>query len=154
MNYLTRNSQDFRREFERLFDDFWPSPSSQRENAWSPLSEVEEEGDHFMLSMEVPGMSREDLKIEVVNNQVMISGEKKSKDKSFSESRKFHRSFSLPTHVDAEKIEAQCQDGILKVYVPKAENAKPRQIQIGDGNSGFFGRLLGKKDDNSKSRVA
>jgi HSP20 family protein len=160
-NYPTlRNSSltDFRREMDRLFDDFWTTPAlsvSNEVSSWSPSTDIEEEDDHYMLSLEVPGMKRDDLKIEVVDNQVLISGERKSEDKRqnkggyYSERRfgKFQRAFALPTHVDAGKIEAQYQDGVLKVYVPKSEAAKPRQIKIGDSTGGIFSRLLGKKDE-------
>lgn len=167
MFYLTTRNNgmaDFRREMDRLFDDFWSmptaSPGSEMTAAWSPMTDIDEEDDHYMLSLEIPGMKRDELKIEVIDNQVVISGERKTEEKRkekgsvYSERRfgRFQRSFALPTHVDAEKIEAQYQDGVLKVYVPKSEAAKPRQIKIGDTSSGgIFSRLLGKKEEDRKT---
>lgn len=178
MNYLTsRNNNlfDFRRELDRVFDDFWASPAlsargGEMGGSWFPSADVEEEADHYMLSLEIPGMRKDDLNIEVIDNQIVVSGERKqeesrkSKGSVYSERRfgRFQRSFALPTHVDAGKIEAQYQDGVLKLYVPKSESAKPRQIKVSDGSSGgIFNRLLGKKegekgtiDHKSGSQVA
>lgn len=166
MFYLsTRNNglSDLRREMDRVFDDFWSSPLSSAQEtttSWSPRTDVDETEDHYMVSLELPGMKRDELKIEVVDNQVVISGERKQEEKSrqrgslYSERRygKFQRVFSLPAHVDTSKIEAQYQDGILNVYVPKSEAAKPRQIKIGDPSAGnIFSRLLGKKEDPAKT---
>ena len=153
---------DFRREFDRFFDDFWTVPSlldSPRKNApWAPVADIEEEDDHYLLTLEVPGMAREDLKIEYVNGQIAISGERKQEEKNkngrYSERRygKFFRAFSLPAGVDGDKVEAQYANGVLKVYVPKAESAKPRQIKIGDaGAGGIFSRLLGRREEEKRT---
>lgn len=167
MFYLTTRNNglaDFRREMDRLFDDFWymPTPNlgSEMTSSWSPTTDIDEEDDHYMLSLEIPGMKKDELKIEVIEDQVVISGERKTqekrkeKDSLYSERRfgRFQRAFTLPTHVDAGKIEAQFQDGVLKVYVPKSEAAKPRQIKIGDASSGgIFSRLFGKRAEDRKT---
>lgn len=167
MFYLTTRNNglaDFRREMDRLFDDFWSMPTlnsgSEMTASWSPTADIDEEDDHYMLSLEIPGMKKDELKIEVIDNQVVISGERKTEEKRkekgslYSERRfgRFQRAFTLPTHVDAGKIEAQYQDGVLKVYVPKSEAAKPRQIKIGDASSGgIFSRLLGKREEDRKT---
>lgn len=156
-NYPTlRNSglPEFRRELDRLFDDFWSSPGTlaggEMTSSWLPMTDIDEADDHFLLTLDIPGMKKEDLNIEVHNEQVIVSGERKQEEsrKGYSERRygRFQRAFALPTHVDASKIEAQYADGVLKVYVPKSEEAKPRSVKIGDSGSGVFSRLLGKKD--------
>jgi HSP20 family protein len=165
-HYLTtRNNDmaDFRRELDRVFDDFWTLPSMSRAtetaNAWSPLADVDETSDHYLLSLEVPGMRKEDLKIEVQDGHIAISGERKQEERQerkgsfYSERRygRFQRIFAIPSQVDASKIEAQYKDGVLKVYVPKVEAAKPRQVKINDSGSGFFERLLGKKEENANT---
>lgn len=149
---------DFRRQFDRLFDDFWSVPSllSAKEIEWSPYCEVEEEDDHYLLTAELPGVSKDDVKIEVSGHQISISGERKTEAKkkhegsTYSERHfgRFFRSFTLPSGVDADKAEAQYKDGILKVYLPKSEAARPRQIKIGEG--GVFNRLLGGKEKEGK----
>lgn len=166
MFYLTTRNNglaDFRRDVERLFDDFWSMPASAGNEltaSWSPIADIDEGDDHYMLSLEIPGMKKDDLRIEMLGNQVVISGERKTeeqrkeKGRLYSERRfgRFQRSFALPAHVDADKIEAQYQDGVLKVYVPKSEAAKPRQIKIGESSSGgIFSRLLGKKEEDRKT---
>ena len=79
----------------------------------------------------------------------------------YSERRfgKFHRTFKLPSGVSSDKVEAHYQDGMLRVYVPKAETAKPRQIKISNGSgTGLFGKLLGasatKDKEDRPDRVA
>lgn len=166
MNYLTRRNDtwsplaDFRREMDGLFDDFFsPTLRVQKEtnHTWAPACEVAEEDGHYMLSLEMPGISKDDIKIEMADNTVTISGERRFENKSawYGERRygKFQRSFTLPAGIDTDKIEANYQDGVLHLLVPKAESAKPRQIKITNG-SGFFGKLLGdsrKKEEEHSS---
>jgi len=176
MNYPTRRNDnwsplvDFRREIDSLFDDFFsPTLRYQRErsNVWSPACDVAEEDGHYMLSIEMPGISKDDIKIEMADNTVTISGERRFESKGKEDSAwygerrygRFQRSFALPAGIDADKIEANYQDGVLHLAVPKAESAKPRQIKITNG-SGFFGKLLGdsrKREEehtSGKERVA
>jgi HSP20 family protein len=155
-----RPLSDFRREMDRLFDDFWsPSHASLGDSDLTPACDVEVADDHYLFAIEMPGIARDDIKIEVVDNQLTVSGERKSSTKSdgkgyrYTERRfgRFQRSFALPAGVDADKIEASCEDGVLHLMVPKAEEAKPRQIRIGekraDGGNGFFGKMLGSRDE-------
>jgi HSP20 family protein len=154
---------ELRRDMERLFDDFWGSPSTvrqlQTEAQFTPACEVEEEQDHYLLTVEMPGISKNDVKVEAIDNQIIISGERRQEraDKPagawYSERRfgKFQRTFTLPAGVSADKIEAHYQDGILKLMVPKAESAKPRQIKISDSaNPGFFGKLLNQSKNEKE----
>jgi HSP20 family protein len=162
----TRNNglADFRRELDRVFDDFWtmPSMSSALDTtpSWAPVADIDEDIDHFMLSLEVPGMKKDELKIEVQGEHIVISGERRHEEKKerkgslYSERRfgHFQRAFAIPSNVDPSKIEAQYQDGVLKVYVPKAEAAKPRQIKISENSTGgFFNRILGKKEEEKST---
>lgn len=141
---------------DRFFDDVW---SAQAPRHWregtvlTPACDVEESDDHFLLSLEMPGIPKDQLQIEARGNQLVISGEKKFERKSgekgsvYSERRfgRVERSFTLPTGVDLGQVEANYQDGVLHIMVPKAVSAKPRQIKITDGKeSGFFAKLLGQ----------
>jgi len=153
---VTRNNgwnplSELHREMDRLFDDFWTTPTNtQTPNNWNPDCDVEENDDHFLMTLEMPGIPRDQIKIECVDNQITISGERnreQKKTKSYSERYygKFYRSFTLPAGVNADKVEANYQDGILRLYIPQAESAKPRQIKITNGSDkGFFGKLLGQ----------
>jgi HSP20 family protein len=167
MYYITtRNNgfSNFRREVDRLFDDFLSTPTSTAGNelnsTWAPKADIDEGEDHYLLSLEIPGLKKNDLKIEVLENQVVISGERKTEENRgktgnlYSERHfgRFQRTFALPTHVDSAKIEAQYQDGVLNLYIPKSQAIKPRQIKIGDSSSeGFFSRILGKKEEERNS---
>jgi HSP20 family protein len=134
---------DFRREFDRLLDD-WTAPTPRGLKT----------DDHYLLTLEMAGIRKEDIKLEFNDGQLMISGERRHEAKQkqegqwYSERRfgKFQRSFALPAGIDADKVEANYQNGILHVVVPKAESSKPRQIKITNGtsNSRFFGKFLGQ----------
>lgn len=107
---------------------------------WAPAVNVEETADELRLTAEMPGMSHEDIEIELENNILSISGEKQeTREKQDEESRyhlwerrfgTFQRSFTLPRTVNAEEIEARFQDGILHVHMPKVPEAKGRKIEI------------------------
>jgi len=104
-----------------------------------PSVNVEETGDELVLTAELPGMSLDDIDLEVENNVLTLSGEKKE-EREPDENRKYHlwertygsfqRSFTLPRTVDPEKIDARFENGILHVHMPKQEQAKGRRITI------------------------
>jgi HSP20 family protein len=135
---------ELRREMDRLFDDFWAAPATQRQlqtaGQLTPACDVEEDKDRFLLTLEMPGVKKEDLRIEVLDNQLVVRGERRDERKGrdgaarYSERRfgKFERSFALPAGIDASRIEASYEDGMLQLRVPKAEAAKPRTIRIQD----------------------
>ncbi len=122
--------------------------------SFNPPVDVEETEDQYILNFDLPGVAKEDVKIELHDNQIFVTGERKySKDEEgktrhFAERYHgtFQRSFGFPAKVDADKIEAAYKDGVLTVIVPKSEAAKPRSIQIGEGKSGLFTKLLGSKE--------
>ncbi|MEN8692107.1 MAG: Hsp20/alpha crystallin family protein [Desulfobacterales bacterium] len=97
-----------------------------------------EDKDHYYLRAELPGISAEDLDIQATGNNLSISGERKievEKDnvryhRKEREEGKFSRAISLPGDIDADGVSASLTNGILKVSVPKAEKAKPKQISI------------------------
>lgn len=154
---------DFRYDMDRFFDDFWEPrniPTQSEHSAeWFPHCDVVESEGHYLLTIDLPGIPKDQIKIEALDGKLTISGERKQEEKKtesgawYTERRygKFQRSFSLPVGIDTNKIEANYEDGVLKLYVPKAEAEKPKQIKIGTTNSssGFFGRLIGQKDDNA-----
>jgi len=158
MNYMTNS---FRKEMGRLFEDLWPESVSSWSSSWSPACEIEEDDGHFLITAEMAGIPKDQIKIELRDNQLLISGERHQGTKRkeggyrYSERRfgKFQRAFSLPTGIDADHVEANYEDGILRLFIPKTDSAKPRQIKISNGSAtGFFGRLLGtpKKEKEVK----
>ncbi len=117
--------------------DGWPG-SQNNLMAWDPNTDIYEDKDEYLFKMELPGVKKEDLGIELNNQVLVIKGEKKEsqefKKESYhrieSISGSFSRSFRLPNSVDNSKIKANLKDGILEVRVPKQEEAKPKSIPI------------------------
>lgn len=95
---------------------------------------VREEDDTYALSAEVPGLTADDLDIQVIDDVITIKGEYKAADSKFLLNElptgKFMRSLRMPVELDAARAEAEIKDGVLNLRVPKAEHALPRQIKI------------------------
>jgi HSP20 family protein len=105
---------------------------------WGPLVDVFEKADRLVIRAELPGVQKEDMDIRIENGVLTLHGERK-RDPDIKEENAyrmervygaFARSFSLPTTVDPTKVEATYKDGVLEVTIPKAETAKPKQIEI------------------------
>jgi HSP20 family protein len=125
--------------FNDLFDeDFGRSLAKPSSTRWYPAVDVLESKDSYLIRAELPGMKKEDIKLEVKDGTLTLSGERVSdKPAEGVEYRhlerveaKFWRSFSLPETVKHDAIEATYKDGLLEVRVPKLEEVKPRQIEI------------------------
>jgi HSP20 family protein len=104
---------------------------------WSPALDLYESGDHFVALVELPGMRKEVIDISLHDGTLTIGGERKGESNNGETAQRteryvgtFRRSIALPTLVDASKVSATYQDGILKVTLPKAEEARPKQIQV------------------------
>jgi HSP20 family protein len=104
-----------------------------------PPVDISEDDHNIILKAEIPGMKAEDLNISLENNVLTISGERKFKNEETKENfhrierryGKFARSFTLPAGVDAAKVNANFEDGLLNITLPKREDFKPKQITIG-----------------------
>ena len=129
-----------RDELNSFFDmPFWSNfgRTGQLFTGWSPALDLYESGDHLIAVVELPGMRKEDIDISLHDGTLTISGERKRESNNGEMAQRteryvgtFRRSIALPTRVDASKVNATYQDGILKVTLPKAEEAKPKQIQV------------------------
>ena|SRR6056297_184154 len=114
-------------------------PSSA--GAFTPALDVEETEDHFVLHIELPGVAAEDVEVSLEENVLTVSGERgfyREKDaEGFRRIERhfgrFHRAVRLPDRVAGDKVEATYKDGMLTISVPKAEEAKPRRIEIQSG---------------------
>jgi len=124
---------------ERLFEDFFGRPAERTQlTEWSPLVDVKEEENAFKVSIDLPGMNKDDINIEVDSNRLAISGERKfeqeekKEDYHFVERSygKFYRSFTLPSTVKADEIDAAYKDGVLEITLPKKEEVKPKKVSI------------------------
>ncbi len=134
-------------EMNRLFNTFFDTPTTGNGSGgavrrWVPSMDLVETEDHFVLRADLPGLSEGDVAIELEDNVLTVSGERKAEheeqkegfyrlERSFGQ---FRRSLTLPEGVDAEKIVASVDKGVLEVRVPKPEERKPRRvaIQVGD----------------------
>jgi HSP20 family protein len=127
-----------RGELDRVFESslgsfFGPVGSSNR---WNPAVDVYQDKDQFTVYAELPGLKKEEIEIALNGDTLTIGGERKQEANPEEGSRserffgKFQRNLTLPVAVNAEKVNATYQDGILKVVLPKAEEAKPRQIPV------------------------
>jgi HSP20 family protein len=124
-------------EINRVFDSL-SRPAASEQDIWYPAADLRETETDYVVRTELPGVNREDVKISLVNNTLVIRGEKKQE----TETKKgnwhqversygaFERTFVLPTQVSSDKVRARFKDGVLEVEVPKAESARPREIQI------------------------
>ena len=132
---------NLRDELNSFFDmPFWSGfgRTGQLFTGWSPALDLYESGDHLVAAVELPGMRKEDIDISLHDGTLTISGERKSESNKNGETAQrteryvgtFRRSIMLPTRVDAGKVGATYEDGILRVTLPKAEEAKPKQIQV------------------------
>jgi len=141
MNVIRYNpNRPFDFPFERFFDGMWARPvrGSQPAEAVAPRVDIREEKDAIVVSVELPGVNKEDLKVVLENGVLAVSGEKKAEqteeEAGFYRSERvygnFERSFRVPDTVDAEKIAAEYLNGVLKVTLPKLPEAAPRQIEI------------------------
>jgi HSP20 family protein len=128
-------------DMSRLFDEMWRrSQHSSGGTNWYPAIDVRENETDYKIVAELPGMSKDDVKISVTDNIVTIRGEKKAQVEENNENwhqtertyGAFERSFTLGTSVDPSGVKARFENGVLTVTLPKSEEARPREVQIED----------------------
>lgn len=151
--------RDVFEDFDRIVDSLLRPTLANTVN-FQPSCDVSEAKTHYMVSFDMPGVKKDDIKIEVQGNQLVISGERQRevKEENGEESTLHHervygtfeRRFALPNTINAEKIEAHFENGVLKVALPKAEAANGRTIQIQSGQGGLFSKLIGSKKESSQ----
>jgi HSP20 family protein len=127
---------DFDRLFNTLFD------RNQAPQRWVPAMDLVEHDDHFVLRADLPGLTEDDVNIELHDGSLTISGERKAEhttqERGFYRVERqfgsFSRTLTLPDGIDPERIKASFSNGVLEVGIPKPEERKPRKIEIGAGN--------------------
>jgi len=129
----------FPRAFGSMFNDIWADEElSNSSNFFRPSVDILEEENQFEIHISIPGLKKDEIKIDLKNEVLTISGERKQKTEKkeakyhLGEIRygQFSRTFRLPENVDSDNIEAKFSEGILEVVIPKGENAKPKTISI------------------------
>ena len=107
-----------------------------RLDSWSPLADVEEGEDAYTVEIELPGVQRDDVDVQLVDRVLTVAGEAKEKERTGILHRRtrrvgqFHYAVTLPGDVDADNVSARLNDGVLSIRVPKSAEAKPRRIAI------------------------
>jgi len=122
-------------QFNRLMDQVW---GGNRQESWMPAIDVFDQKDAVVLKAELAGMNPDDIQIEVEDNVLTLKGERKfeetlDEERYYRDERRygsFQRSLALPQGVKADEIQANYDDGILTVTVPKAEEEKPKKIEV------------------------
>jgi HSP20 family protein len=142
---LDRVSADFfgfQREISRVFDNFLRGGINADEafqpSYWTPAVDIAELENEYIVKMELAGVNKDDVKISLESNILTIKGQKKQerdeKNKNVHHLERsygsFQRSFTLPTKVKTDNIDAVFKEGVLSISLPKAEEAKPKQIDV------------------------
>ncbi len=134
--------QSLRNDMNRIFEDFIRSDNfvydSFTSSDWNPAVDIIENNDCYIINAELPGMNKDDVKITLENNLLTIRGEKKSEyDKKEENYHRvecnygsFERTFSISGSIKANDIEAQYINGVLILTLPKAEEVKPKMVDI------------------------
>ena len=142
-----RELHAMQQEMNRLFSTFFDTPAqtgagNATARRWLAAMDLVETDDHFVLRADLPGMTEEDVKIELEENVLTISGERKAEHEARDEGYyrverafgAFSRSLTLPKGIDPEAVAASFDRGVLEVRIPKPEQRKPRRVQIAVGD--------------------
>ena len=135
---LTPMRRSAHSDLDHMMESFHCSPRAGSQGAWGPGIDVVESTDAYRLYVELPGLKKEDVKVELNDNVLTLRGEKKIERNAEGDhwhrierhEGSFERSFRLAKPIKADTISAKFSDGVLMVTVPKADEAKPREIEI------------------------
>ena len=142
----TRELLNMDKEFRKMFNSFENRFGFRKENAeeeyesavWMPLTDIKETKDNYKLMLDIPGVEKQDVKISFSNGELQVSGERKEEKEDKNEKYhrversfgKYYRSFKLPDKIQQDKISAEFNNGSLRISIPKAEEVKPKEIEI------------------------
>jgi HSP20 family protein len=150
-----------------LLNDIWnwaddvDSPMIRRKNGskdhadFEPACDVEASDSQYVLSLDMPGIGKDEMNVEVEGSHLVVYGERKS-DESFEGNSTnykertfgaFRRNFAIPDDVDTNAIEANHQNGVLKISIPKSKRKKAKKIEINSGSKGHLKRLTNQKKE-------
>ncbi|MBT8351017.1 MAG: Hsp20/alpha crystallin family protein [Deltaproteobacteria bacterium] len=128
--------------FNRFFDDDFYAPSRENDElamtSWNPVVDIYDNDSNIIIKAELPGLNKKDIVIDLKDRVLTLKGERsfenEAKDENYYKRErcfgKFHRAFTLPVGLKADKIKANFKDGVLKIDIPKPEEEKPKQITI------------------------
>ena len=136
--------ESMRREMDRFFDELTPF-SWMRENnggsmmdVWAPSTDMSEDENEYVIKMDIPGMTKDDIEVNFEDNRIVIRGERSEEEKEEKKdyirkerySGSFYRSFTIPKTVDEDQIKAKFEEGVLKINLPNAEVSKPKEVKV------------------------
>jgi HSP20 family protein len=127
-----------RRDLDRMMSEGNTSETTLATGLWVPPVNISETEDNYVITAELPGLNKDDIRVTYQNGVLTIEGERKMEQEEDNKNwhrveriyGRFERSFRLPMPVQAENIRAEFKDGILTLTAPKAEEAKPKQIEV------------------------
>ena len=136
-----RRLRPFYRDSDKFFNEFgWGQEQTEEldEASWAPKVDIYETKDNYVLNAELPGLTKEDISIDLNDNTLTLKGERKFEEKVEKDNYvrversygSFARSFVLSDNVNAEAVTANYKDGMLEVTLPKKEEAKPKEIKV------------------------
>ena len=138
IKYTQPNRDIFGKRFSDIMDEFFNDAVATRQHAFAPSIDISETDKQYVIDVEVPGMDKKDIELNVDNNTLTISGERKFENEE--EGKHFHRvessygnfsrSFTLPDNVDSDSIQATYNIGILHITIDKSEQKMKKQIKI------------------------
>ncbi|MBS3818208.1 Hsp20/alpha crystallin family protein [bacterium] len=148
-----RDLMTLKDRMDRIFEDTFRTQGEEKElmpSTWSPSVDIFEDESNVVLSIELPGIEEKNIDVNIEDNALTVKGERniEKEDKKENYHRieraygSFYRSFSIPNYVDVDKIEAQHENGVLKITMPKKAESKPRKVKV----------LKGKKGKESKEK--
>jgi HSP20 family protein len=147
-----RELSSLQNEMNRLFGTYFDTPAgTQHARRWVPAMDLVETPEHFVLKADLPGLAEQDVKIEVEENVLTVSGERREQHETKREgyyrieraNGAFSRSLTLPEGVDADQISATFKDGVLEVQIPKPAERQPRRVSISVGSPTVEGTEAG-----------
>ena len=145
LKLYNKNPWGFLSELDKELDNFWSAPADQHKSAFLAC-DFHEDKDNYFISMDLPGLKKENLKINYANQILSISGERKEEgpkaqkegdNSRFSEKfyGSFKRSFRLPSSIEENKVEAQFTHGVLELILPKSHLSRGKEITVKEGKS-------------------
>ena len=136
-----RDMVTLREKMNRLFEDVFTGQREGKELAastWAPAVDIFETENDLVMTAEVPGIDEKDIEIKIEDNTLILKGarkfEKETKEENYHRIERsygsFYRAFTLPNSIDPEKIQAEHENGVLKITMPKRTELKPRKVKI------------------------
>jgi HSP20 family protein len=136
-----RDMVTLREKMNRLFEDVFTGRGEDKELAastWAPAVDIYETENELIMTAEVPGIEEKDIEIKIEDNTLSLRGERKfekeTKEENYHRIERsygsFYRAFTLPNSIDPDRIQAEYENGVLKISMPKRQELKPRKVKI------------------------